>query len=313
MLTVADTAEVQSKIIDDKLRKDLSAEQKDKRKLAKRIIKAIQPALEDAMHKESELCRRPFEKELRDLDSLLENSLSSRRDSMNGSIEELLSDEEAEDQKPTTNGHPVDLDVAPAIDITDQMMGDADAMEADQIETHVKEDPASADLSTNGHTNTSSKATDQVPPKSSHPPHQPTPPDSHATPPVASQPVSATSIPDDPARSAAIPPTPPLSSGGDLQTALSNGGIPWYMEPFDPVGTTVYEERWTGREVARGMSEELSDMDEDELDGLVDAETGDGEEGVMEVGDLEGVVNGNETKVERKKNGKMKKRWRGFR
>ncbi|KAJ5416408.1 Zinc finger PHD-type [Penicillium cf. griseofulvum] len=42
------------------------------------------------------------------------------------------------------------------------------------------------------------------------------------------------------------------------------------MQPFDPVGTTVHEERWTGRDVMRGMSEELSELDEDELEGLKD-------------------------------------------
>ena len=31
------------------------------------------------------------------------------------------------------------------------------------------------------------------------------------------------------------------------------------------MGTTISEERYTGREVLRGMSEELSDMDEDTL------------------------------------------------
>jgi NuA3 HAT complex component NTO1 len=65
------------------------------------------------------------------------------------------------------------------------------------------------------------------------------------------------------------PPTPPLSSAEDLLAPFSNGGIPWYMEPFDPVGTTICEERWTGREVVRSMSEELSELDDEELRGLV--------------------------------------------
>lgn len=38
------------------------------------------------MRKESELCRRPYEKELRDLDMMLEASLASRQDSTVGSI-----------------------------------------------------------------------------------------------------------------------------------------------------------------------------------------------------------------------------------
>ena len=63
------------------------------------------------------------------------------------------------------------------------------------------------------------------------------------------------------------PPTPPLSAAGEAYS-LSHGGAPWYMEAFSPIGTTVSEEQWTG---VRGMSETLSDMDEDELSGLVDA------------------------------------------
>ena len=37
---------------------------------------------------------------------------------------------------------------------------------------------------------------------------------------------------------------------------------------FDPVGTTIHDERWMGQEVLRAMSEELSEMDDDELTGL---------------------------------------------
>jgi NuA3 HAT complex component NTO1 len=46
---------------------------------------------------------------------------------------------------------------------------------------------------------------------------------------------------------------------------FAQGGIPWYLAPFDPIGTTIHEERYMGRAVLRDMSEELSDMDEDTL------------------------------------------------
>ena len=49
---------------------------------------------------------------------------------------------------------------------------------------------------------------------------------------------------------------------------LGSGGIPWYQQNFNPEGTIVHEERWTGPEVLRGMSEELSEMDDEELQGL---------------------------------------------
>ncbi|MCJ1391697.1 nuA3 HAT complex component nto1 [Xylographa bjoerkii] len=294
----ADTAEVQSQIIDDRSRKDLSAEQKEKRKLAKRIIKAIQPALEDAMRKESELCRRPFEKELRDLDLLLETSISSRRDSLTGSAIEDASDDDAQGSRhPATNGH-----------VTDAA------------------DPVLAAKSTGAAT------TDNALPNGAHaysPPHAASAPELEHDPiltngaitsPQATQSLHfhledaqlATSVHDnDPAlhgltESRPQPPTPPLSSSSNPASALSAGGIPWYMEPFDPAGTTVHEERWTGREVARGMSEELSDMDEEEVDGLVDGEV-DVEMGAVEEGVVVETGEG-----QKKKGGKAKRRWRGF-
>ena len=78
------------------------------------------------------------------------------------------------------------------------------------------------------------------------------------------------------------PPTPPMSTGSDLQP-LSTGGIPWYLETFDPDGTTIQEERWTGRDLVRGMSEELSDIGDEELSGLVDIEATENARGEVEV------------------------------
>jgi NuA3 HAT complex component NTO1 len=71
------------------------------------------------------------------------------------------------------------------------------------------------------------------------------------------------------------PPTPPRSEK-DLLAPLSNGGIPWYLEPFEPQGTTIHDEKWSGREVLRGLSEELSELDEDTMNGLVDGNMHDG-------------------------------------
>jgi NuA3 HAT complex component NTO1 len=68
-------------------------------------------------------------------------------------------------------------------------------------------------------------------------------------------------------------PTPVLTEA-DQRLPLAQGGIQWYMQPFDPIGTTIHEERWTGRDVMRGMSEELSELDEDELKDLVEDELG---------------------------------------
>lgn len=67
------------------------------------------------------------------------------------------------------------------------------------------------------------------------------------------------------------PPTPPQSNGslGNESTdPLSEGGVPWYFSDFKPKGTTIVEETWTGREALRSLSEDLTDMDEQELEGL---------------------------------------------
>ncbi|CAD0090825.1 unnamed protein product [Aureobasidium mustum] len=47
----------------------------------------------------------------------------------------------------------------------------------------------------------------------------------------------------------------------------AQGGVPWYLELFDIDGTTVHEERWSGRDA---MSEELTDLDEEEVAVLCD-------------------------------------------
>lgn len=104
------------------------------------------------------------------------------------------------------------------------------------------------------------------------------------------------------------PSTPPMSSGGDSQY-FSQAGIPWYMEPFDPSGTTIQEERWTGRELVRGMSEDLSDMDEEELSGLVDVDDMDGGlDAVDDVSEQQAAE-----AAEKKRKAAKRKRWRGFR
>jgi NuA3 HAT complex component NTO1 len=67
------------------------------------------------------------------------------------------------------------------------------------------------------------------------------------------------------------PPTPPHSEK-ELSSSfrLAAGGVPWYMSAFEPEGTTVYDEQWANQEALRGISEELSELDDDIVNGLVD-------------------------------------------
>ena len=318
--TMVDATDVQSHIIGDVYRKDLNAEQKEKRKLAKRIVKAVQGSLEDAMRKESELCRKPFEKELKDLDMLLEASISSRRDSISGSLAVDGSDDELAERKTLNISESRDRMMTNAqVDLTTQPEVNRDHVDIDRrlIGQVQNGDPPSIDHHIINHAVLTGEA-QQI--QKDIPIKHPTPSDSHASPLIAELPANSpkpklniTSHPH-PLPSHMPPPTPPLSSSGDHRTPLSNGGIPWYMEPFDPDGTTINEERWTGREVARGMSEELSDMDEDELSGLVDGEM-DGLNDVLAT-KAQQVPEGTEQmttpRLKKNKSGKQKKRWRGF-
>ncbi|KAJ5698319.1 hypothetical protein N7462_000324 [Penicillium macrosclerotiorum] len=199
---------------------ELSLEQREKRKLAKRIIKAIQPALEDAIRKESELNRKPFEKELRDLDVILDQSVMSRRDSI-----EFEGDVELDAGPPEPKAEPME-GVETTYDVS-EVHAESQSVKGTENQSVVvpeegfDEETAPVD-EINPNINTAYRR--------------------HPT---------------------------PILSEEDQQLPLAQGGIQWYMQSFDPIGTTIHEERWTGRDVMRGMSEELSELDEDELKDLV--------------------------------------------
>lgn len=323
-----DTAEVQAHISSEVSSKNSTTEYKEKKKLAKRIIKAVQGSLEDALRKEGELCRKPFEKELRDLDLLLENSFLSRRDSLANSIGGEISDLEADDQKLVirggTPGEPDqtnNLDLTTDDDIGERVLDNSNCMSSNITELNASH--SGSDLRSGpqaqGPVTPLEMYIAAVPNNHAAVAHHPTPEESNATPPTAGvhnqdqqpQRMAETFAVDQEGKSVQHlePPTPPLSSEGDLHP-LSNGGIPWYMEPFDPVGTTIEEERWTGRELVRGMSEELSDMDEDELSGLVDMDMS---EAVSFTADGTLHPESAAVSMSRRKTAAKRRRWRGYR
>lgn len=221
-----DTAELQAQI--SGRAPELTLEQREKRKLAKRIIKSIQPALEDAIRSESELNRKPFEKELKELDVILDHSVMSRR----------------EDSIDLEGDHEMELDQADAkVEEMEGVERILTATETSNAEPQTSDEPAPIKESVPGEASvedpTTIPTTEEIKPNINAIYHR------HPT---------------------------PVLSEEDQQLPLAQGGIQWYMQPFDPVGTTIQEERWTGRDVMRGMSEELSELDEDELQDLVDDE-----------------------------------------
>jgi len=342
--TIETSSDVQAQMDGTTFAKDLSSEQKDRRKLAKRIVKAVQYGLEDATRKESELCRKPFEKELRELDLLLENSILSRRDSITGSMAGDVSDDEPGATETLENGHEVvmamtngetndDKNIVEAIEedvrnpqdkgrlaVADVLMDSP--QEQVQARAASTSNGLNSEVAALGETKGSTSvvetisSTHQVGRHGSDVGGRPVPSVNGVgvTARNDKDPTAMTDTKDPSHLSTAMPSVPPmplLSSEGNPSALLSQGGIPWYMDPFDPVGTTIHEERWTGRDVVRGMSEELSDMDEDELQGLVDEEMADATQEGAEGSSVGSSMNA--ALPARRKSGAKRRKWRGFR
>lgn len=104
------------------------------------------------------------------------------------------------------------------------------------------------------------------------------------------------------------PPTPPLSMQGVQNYRIGQGGIPWFAHVFDPDGISLYEERWSGRELMREMSEELSEMSDDELQGLGGNDFDDNFEQDRESDKAPPTGSSHDYK----KNGRARRRYRGF-
>jgi NuA3 HAT complex component NTO1 len=207
---------------------DMAQEQRDRRAQARRVLKSIQPQLDAALRKESELTGRPYAQQMKELD----NALQSRRGSMAESIPEIEGPAIGTTEAPTVNGTMEDGDV----EMHDAVEHQPDIVESVENGLHPK--PAQAATpppSTNGIRHEPNNLTNGIN-GINHDQHE--------------------------------PPTPPLSMEGHNNATIGHGGIPWYVEQFDPEGLVVCEERWTGQQVLREMSEELSEMDEDELLGL---------------------------------------------
>lgn len=318
----ADAAEVQAHISNEVSSKDTTPEYKETKKLAKRIIKAVQASLEDAMRKESELCRRPFEKELRGL-GLLENSVLSRRDSIANSLGDEISDFQPDNLKLRNRGsnlgespQPISnamSDQNPGIPRFERPNDNVSQVLANSIYSgsSFQQEPSRLGIGPPADMDTDGRLTNEAAIAYHAPLERLTD--------IRSKNLNSnegrehgkltidSSINQEWKTShQAEPPSSPLSSESDSQ--LCDGGIPWYMAVFDPVGTTIQEERWTGRELVRGMSEELTDMDEEELSGLVDTEITETQSVIAEERP-ESSAGGNT----QRRNGVKRKRWRGFR
>jgi len=234
----------------------LTPEQKDKKKLARRIIKAVQGALEEALRKEAQLGNRPFDKELKDmadLEAILENRNRATHDQ---SIHHTDGDDAMDLEDPSRELTESYLDRSKPSGDNWSTRFDSSTKENNSRHKDEVTDEAAIRLQLGDGSETiaitgvdANEVVDgvatsiDVVPALSH---------SGSTNPSTTHPL-----------------TPP-QAGDNLLEPIRNGGIPWYLQPFDISGTTVMEERWTGPEVLRDMSEELSEIEDEVLNQMVE-------------------------------------------
>ncbi|CAG8983503.1 hypothetical protein HYALB_00004304 [Hymenoscyphus albidus] len=243
--------------IASELKRPVVLDIKERRRLAKRIIRAVQPLLHLAARAEADICGKSSESLVSEVDQLLEACVQVTGDtarSMGDSASLADVDVHMTNGVELTNGNAHEEAKLPAVAKSiDVEMQDAEASE--------ESNPSL----TNGTTDTS--VTDTTLPEAEGVISQANPDILNGTN-TGKHPETNgnTSISD-----IANPPTPPLSNGDagpDRNDVLTNGGIPWYLKEFNPEGTSISQEKWNGRDAVARLSEDLSDMDDEALNGL---------------------------------------------
>lgn len=283
-------------------------EVKDRKKLAKRIIKAIQPQLEIAVRAEADLLQKSPDKMVADLELVLEGCIDISPEALLGptrhgtadptvAVQSIEGADTADDNVDVNQQISVEAEaadsnaVAEAADV-DMLDEDEDAPgEPDDGDAYASITPAAAETTTTKSTTEEPLAaqTSETPPAateygaaSTHLPQPPTPP--------VSNPGAGSIISQDLALTSSGAPS--VAPPGSF---LTGGGKPWYLENYDPktgtfeeppppppplaaveVEEEVAEVEVEKEDVARATSdEELSEIDDEEMR---DLEEGVGEE-----------------------------------
>lgn len=276
----------------------------NRRKIGRRIIKAVQPMLEAAIRAECDVVKTRPEDQLKVLNVLLENCLLPAEGSNSSS--DTFADVEA--PEPSQDEDMIDVaqsqEIAPEIldtglvehgkisvanaEVIDTNMPDADA---DADAEHDVEDVihvASATISDTDHLIDPQLLNNGI---ATHTTNGEgiTPPDTNG--------YSFTPEDNQP-----TPPTPPVSNGEnnmDGADVLNNGGIPWYVKDFQPEGTSVLQEVPVENMNGSHTSDDLSEMDDEDVKALAGAQDGPSE------------MNGT-TPAAKGRKGKARRKFRGF-
>ncbi|KAI1378240.1 bromodomain and PHD finger-containing protein [Hypoxylon crocopeplum] len=247
---------------------------RDRKKLGKRILKSVQPQLETSLRLESEATHRLFESMKQELESMIEASLEMRQQAISQGIAEseqsqdviMVESSAAEitvggqaDDPTVTAGASGDVTMAEA-DVQYEVVGGSGNIEVNTSGIEAGDEMEGVQPSANDVPDGEAQMVDVKPEAMSADGVQPI-----DTPPATNGYVGAA-----PSLQPA-PPTPPQSNGslGHQPTdPLTDGGVVWYLQEFKPEGTSATQEQWQGRDAVRSLSEELTEIDDDELKGL---------------------------------------------
>jgi len=228
-------------------RQAMTVEQKQRQTVAKRIVRAIKEPLEDAMKKEADLRDIPYDKNLKPLENIdahLDDAAS--RASPTKSTGHSLANGDSDNRRPSDSS--AIAGASPGGTNEDVTMTEASPMQEEVIRVASKATPKKRKAS----------AIDAaLGAKDAQPTQAPSPP-------ISSSSQNATD------RISSVSNSSTASGSASTTTAnpFSTGGVPWYMSPFNPIGTTIHEEEETLTQapvLEADLSDDLSEIDDDEL------------------------------------------------
>lgn len=253
--------------------KKINIEIRDRRKLGKRIIKAVQPMLEAAIRAECDVVRTPPDDHLKMLNLFLENCLLPS-EGLNGSIDAFV------DLGAPEPSHDEDMiDVAQSAERTSEALnGDGEeslGANAQIIDTDMPDVDAEHDVEDVIHV-APINSDDMIDPQLlNNDIGKPTTNGNGITPPDTNGYASTTE------ENQPSPPTPPVSNGENTTDGadfLNNGGIPWYIRDFEPEGTSVLQEVPVENTNGSHASDDLSEMDDEDVRALASGQDGPSEQ-----------------------------------
>lgn len=225
---------------------------RERRRLAKRFIRNVQPQIHEAASAEADVCGKSSENLISEVDQLLEACVQATDDAAR-SIGDTTSqaDVHMSDGFELTNG-----DVHEETNLDES----AKSVDVEMQDVEVAGEESLANGTTEKLIDTVLTEVDgNIPLTNSDLPIS----SKNHKPPETNGNASISEVTN--------PPTPPLSNGDagtDRNDVLTQGGVPWYLKEFNPEGTSISQDKWNGRDAVARLSEDLSDMDDEALNGL---------------------------------------------